>query len=231
MSAGVELPKTVWAHGFVTYGGRKLSKTAGVTFELDEAIERHGADALRYYLLREVPWNGDGDITRERFDERYTSELANDLGNLGNRALSMLEKYRGGTIPAAEPRSLDDACGEAVDQYKEAMDAGLLHQGIAASMELVSLANGFIEKQAPWSLAKDPAGGPELDATLTSLARTLLVVATLLHPFMPGKMQDLAGRLGVSEIPTLEEALTLKLEGRTVARGDPLFPRPDLRTP
>jgi methionyl-tRNA synthetase len=231
MSAGVELPKTVWAHGFVTYGGRKLSKTDGVSFELSEAIQRHGADALRYYLLREVPWNGDGDITRERFDERYTTELANDLGNLANRSLSMLEKYRGGTIPEPDPRSLDEGCRMAVHRYEEVMDAGLLHLGIAAAMELVSSANGFIERQAPWALAKDPAGAPELDATLASLARTLLVTATLLHPFMPGKMGELCRRLGVEEVPTLAESLELDLAGRAVSRGAPLFPRPDLRTP
>ena len=229
MSGGVELPKTVWAHGFVTYGGRKLSKSAGVSFELPEAIERHGPDALRYYLLREVPWNGDGDITRERFDERYTSELANDLGNLVNRSLAMLEKYRGGVIPAAEPRSLDEACSTGVEKYKEVMDAGLLHLGMAKAMGLVSLANRFIERQAPWTLAKDPAGGPELDATLASLVRTLLVVATLLHPFMPERMGELARRLGVGDVPTLEVALELDLAGRTISRGDPLFPRPDLR--
>ncbi len=229
MSAGVELPRTVWAHGFVTYGGRKLSKSAGVTFDLTEAIGRHGPDALRYYLLREVPWNGDGDITRERFDERYTSELANDLGNLANRSFTMMEKYRGGAVPQADPRPLDDACRRAVAVYEEVMDAGLLHSGIAAAMELVSSANGFIERQAPWALAKDPAGGPELDATLASLARALLVAATLLHPFMPGKMEELTRRLGVFELPTLEQALALELAGRMVTRGDPLFPRPDLR--
>jgi methionyl-tRNA synthetase len=230
MSAGVELPRTVWAHGFVTYGGRKLSKSAGVSFELPEAIERHGPDALRYYLLREVPWNGDGDITRERFDERYTSELANDLGNLANRSLTMVEKYRGGAIPAGSARSLDEASLKAVATYKEVMDAGLLHQGMATAMELVSAANGFIERQAPWTLAKDPAGSPELDATLASLARALLVAATLLHPFMPERMEELTRRLGVGEVPTLEGALVLDLAGRSVRRGDPLFPRPDLRT-
>jgi methionyl-tRNA synthetase len=229
LSAGVELPRTVWAHGFVTYGGRKLSKSAGVTFELSEAMERHGPDALRYYLLREVPWNGDGDITRERFDERYTSELANDLGNLANRALTMVEKYRGGAVPTGDPRSLDEACRKGIERYQEAMDDGLLHQGMSTAMELISLANGFIERQAPWTLAKDPAKAGELDATLASLVRTLLVAATLLHPFMPTKMEDLVGRLGVGQTPTLEEALGMKLAGRTVHRGDPLFPRPDLR--
>lgn len=228
MSAGIELPTTVWAHGFVTYGGRKLSKSAGVTFELNEAIERHGPEALRYYLLREVPWNGDGDITRERFDERYTAELANDIGNLASRTLAMIQKYRNGTIPEGESRSLDQAAEEAVAKYVEAMDAFLIHKGIAAALELTSLANGFVESQAPWALAKDPERAAELDATLASLARSLLVLATLLHPIMPGKMEELAGRLGVENIPTLEGALSETLAGRSVTRGDPLFPRPDL---
>ncbi|MFC1575647.1 methionine--tRNA ligase [Gemmatimonadota bacterium] len=229
MSAGIELPRTIWAHGFVTYGGRKLSKSDGVTFELQEAMERHGPEALRYYLLREVPWNGDGDITRERFDERYTAELANDLGNLASRSLAMIQKYREGVIPSGEPRTLDSAAREAVAKYEEAMDAGLLHQGIITALELTSLANGFVEGQAPWALAKDPEGGQELDATLASLARALLVLATLLQPILPLKMADLARRLGVGEVPTLEEALELELAGRQVTRGDPLFPRADLQ--
>ncbi len=229
LSAGVELPRTVWAHGFVTYGGRKLSKSAGVTFELPEAIERHGPEALRYYLLREVPWNGDGDITRERFDERYTTELANDLGNLVSRTLAMIKKYRGGVIPSGEPRSLDQAARLAVARYGEAMDASLIHQGIAAALELTSMANGFVESQAPWSLAKDPHAGDELDATLASLARALLVLATLFQPILPRAMEELARRLGVREVPTLTEVLDFGLAGRTIVRGDPLFPRKDLQ--
>ena len=229
MSAGVELPRTVWAHGFVTYGGRKLSKSAGVTFELDEAIQRHGPEALRYYLLREVPWNGDGDITRERFDERYTSELANDLGNLASRTLAMITKYREGIIPGGAPLSLDGAAAEAIAEYKAAMDGALIHLGIAAALRLTSAANHFVEEQAPWALAKSPDQSAELDSTLTSLARALLVLCTLFHPILPGKMEDLAGRLGVEEVPTLSGALELDLAGRSVTRGEPLFPRPDLQ--
>ncbi len=228
MSAGISLPATVWAHGFVTYGGRKLSKSAGVTFDLDEAIQRHGPEALRYYLLREVPWNGDGDITRERFDERYTSELANDLGNLASRTLAMIQKYLDGIIPSGEPLSLDAAARVAVESYREAMDESLIHQGIAAALDLTSLANGFVETQAPWALAKDPGATSELDATLGSLARALLVLATLLHPIMPEKMAEMAQSLGVEEVPTLDEVLTLELAGRKVTRGEPLFPRADL---
>lgn len=229
MSAGIELPRTVWAHGFVTYGGRKLSKSAGVTFELREAMDRHGPEALRYYLLREVPWNGDGDITRDRFDERYTTELANDFGNLASRTLAMIAKYREGVIPSGEPRSLDENCRKAVREYEEAMDAGLLHLGIQSALVLASHANVFVEDQAPWTLAKDPDGEEELNATLASLARSLLVLATLLQPILPGKMEELARRLGVDTVPTLDESLSLELSGRSVMRGDPLFPRADLK--
>jgi methionyl-tRNA synthetase len=228
LSAELELPTTVWAHGFVTYGGRKLSKTAGVTFELAEAMERHGPEALRYYLLREVPWNGDGDITRERFDERYTTELANDIGNLASRTLAMIQKYRDGTIPTGDRRSLDDATEKALTAYESAMDQALIHQGIAVALELASQANGFVEAQAPWTLAKDPEGGPELDATLASLARALLVLATLLQPILPSKMEDLANRLGLRAVPTLAGAREMDLAGNSVIRGDPLFPRADL---
>jgi methionyl-tRNA synthetase len=202
-----------------------------VTFELDEAMDRHGPEALRYYLLREVPWNGDGDITRERFDERYTTELANDIGNLASRTMAMIQKYRGGVIPEGEPRSLDEAADRAVTEYEAAMDQALIHQGISAALELASQANVFVETQAPWTLAKDPTGSAELDATLASLARTLLVLATLLQPILPAKMGDLANRLGLEAVPTLDGARELTLAGNTVARGEPLFPRKDLQKP
>ena len=140
----------------------------------------------------------------------------------------MIERYRDGSIPAGEERSLDGKSREAVARYTEVMDESLLHLGIAAVLELASHANGFVEEQAPWSLAKDPDAAAELDATLHSLARALAVLATLLFPIMPGKMSELASRLGLDEVPTVEGSLTVELAGRTVRRGDPLFPRPDL---
>jgi methionyl-tRNA synthetase len=151
MSAGVQLPRQVWAHGHMMMGGGKLSKSAGVTLTLDEAIERHGPDALRYFLLREVPWDGDGNFTWERFDERYTSELANDLGNLANRALSMIGRYRDGTVPTGGGTSLDDMIPETLAAYAVRMDASRLHEGAAAAFDLVSAANGFVEARAPGS--------------------------------------------------------------------------------
>ncbi|MFP3947538.1 MAG: methionine--tRNA ligase [Longimicrobiales bacterium] len=232
MSAGLPLPKLVWVHGFVTYGGRKMSKSEGVTFDLDEAVERHGPEALRYYLLREVPWNGDGDITRERFDERYTAELANDLGNLASRVLAMIERYRDGVIPAGTPTELRDRGRLAVEEYRAVMDEHLLHKGIEVARGLTSVANGFVESRAPWERSKEEKESGEesdaLSATLADLAWALAVLASLNHPFLPGKMDSLAHRLGLESVPDLDALPDLDLEGNEVDRGEPLFPRPDL---
>ena len=228
MSAGLELPRTVWAHGFLTYGGRRLSKSEGVSFDLQEALERHGPEALRYFLLREVPWNGDGDITRERFTERYTAELANDIGNLASRSLAMVEKFRDGVVPAAEPTPLDARIAETLLQYRTAMDGMQLHQGVQAALELAAAANAFVGERAPWKQAKEEGQATALDATLRSLVHALAALSTMLSPFLPDAMRALAERLGLEDVPLLEDVATLALEGRKVRRGEVLFPRPDL---
>ena len=227
LSAGIEPPVGVWAHGFAEFQGRKMSKSEGVTFELGPAIDRYGPDALRYYLLREVPWNGDGEISWERFDERYTADLANDLGNLANRSLTMLEKYREGTVPQAQRTDLDGRIADAIVAYRAAMDANLLHNGAAAAMELVSAANGFIEARAPWKQAKDPALAADLDATLASLMRSLVALASLLHPFMPAKMEELARALGLEAPLPLDRLAGHDPAGRPMRKGAILFPRPE----
>jgi methionyl-tRNA synthetase len=228
MSAGLEPPRSVWAHGFFNFEGRKLSKSDGVRVELDEAIDRYGADAFRYYILREVPWNGDGDFSWDRFDARYTADLADDFGNLANRAISMIEKYRGGVVPRGAHTSLDRDVASAVARYRAAMDANLLHMGAAAAMELAAAGNGFVETRAPWSQAKDPAQAAQLDATLGALARAVAALIVLLAPFIPSKAEHLAGRLGLERVPLLDEVATLDLAGRRVARGAVLFPKPTL---
>jgi methionyl-tRNA synthetase len=227
MSAGLPLPRTVWAHGFINFGGGKMSKSEGVTVTVEEAIERHGPDAFRYYLLRDIPWNGDGDFSWERFDHVYTAELANDLGNLASRSLSMIERYRDGVVPEGAATELDARIADTVVRYRAAMDANLLHQGIAATRELADAANGFVETRAPWAQAKDPARALELDATLAALARVLAALTTFLEPFMPERMRRLAGDLGLDDVPLLDQVADLDLTGRTVQRGEVLFPRLD----
>jgi methionyl-tRNA synthetase len=225
MSAGVELAQSVWAHGFITFGGGKLSKSEGVRFELADAVTRHGPDALRYYLLREVPWNADGEFSWERFDQRYTADLANDFGNLVNRALSMVERYRDGVVPAAGETSLDRDISSALVRYRAAMDANLLHQGATVALELAASANGFIEQRAPWALAKDAARTQELDDTLGALVRSLISLCALLEPFMPRKMMQLSQSLGLDSVPLLDDVVSLDRTGTRVQRGEILFPR------
>jgi methionyl-tRNA synthetase len=231
-AAELPLPEAVWAHGFVSFGGERFSKSAGVRLDLGEAIDRHGADAFRYFLLREVPWDGDGGFTYERFDERYTSELANDLGNLANRSLAMLAKYRDGVTPDAPRTGMDRFADRAVERYRERMDALLLDEGAAAAFSIVSEANGFVVQQAPWKLAKDPDRDAELDAVLASLVRVLGIASVLLSPFMPNKAKALWDRLGTGrEMPELEALAGLDPAGWHASPGEVLFPRPDLAQP
>ncbi len=227
MSAEIELPRSVWGHGFVTFGGAKVSKSeGGARLGLEELVEYRGPDALRYFLLREVPWNGDGEISQQRFDDRYTADLANNLGNLANRVISMVERYREGVVPQAARTPLDAEVAAALVRYRGAMDANLLQHGAAASLELAQAANVYVGERAPWNQAKDPAQATELDATLGSLTRALAAMASMLFPFMPGKMTELAGRLGLEGPIPLEDIAALDLTGRHVHRGEVLFPRP-----
>jgi methionyl-tRNA synthetase len=231
-SAGLPLPERVWGHGFVTLGGERFSKSSGVTLDLDEAIDRFGPDAFRYYLLREVPWDNDGGFSWERFAERYTSELANGLGNLASRSTSMIGKYRQGTVPAS-PLEVDLVITDAVARYRAAMDANLLHEGAAAAFEVVRHANAVVAERQPWSVAKDPSRADELDLTLAAMVRYLAAAATMLSPFMPAKTAELWARLGSGRdaLPGLDELAALDVSGWTVQAGGILFPRPEVAAP
>ncbi|MGI9037549.1 MAG: methionine--tRNA ligase [Gemmatimonadota bacterium] len=201
MSAGLPLPETVWAHGFVMIGGGKLSKSEARLLDLGELVDRHGPDAFRYVLMREAPWDSDRDFPSvesflRQFDERYQAELANDLGNLLNRTVSMLGKYLGGRIPAGGGTELDDFAEAAMDEYFGHMDALRLHDGIEAVMTIVRRSNAWVDARAPWKLAKDPDAAEELEAVLGALIRSLARAATALQPFMPVKSCEIWARLG-----------------------------------
>src|SRR5437899_3170096 len=157
LAARSEERRVVWAHGYVQWEGAKMSKTAGTAVSLDAAFERYDADALRYFLLREVGFTNDGDYTWERFDTRYTADLANTFDNLVSRALTMIHSYRGGTVPhasGARGTALDDAARETVALYRRAMDGNRVEEGAAHWMDLAARANRYIEETAPWKLAK-----------------------------------------------------------------------------
>jgi methionyl-tRNA synthetase len=229
LSAGLALPREVWAHGYVQWDGTKMSKSAGTAVGLGEAIDRHGPDALRYFLLREVGFEADGNFTWERFDERYTSDLADGLGNLVSRSLAMLAKYRDGIVPAAAAETTLDRAGvEACAAYARAMDGIDLRGGAEAAWGLVATANLYIQQVAPWALAK--AGREaELDVALAALGRTLYRLAVLTAPFIPGKARLLWRSLGLQEDglgnawPALERP---PVEGSATTRTEVLFPKP-----
>jgi methionyl-tRNA synthetase len=229
LSAGVALPREVWAHGYVQWDGAKMSKSAGTAVSLGEAIDRHGPDALRYFLLREVGFEADGNFTWERFDERYTADLADGLGNLASRSLAMLAKYREGIVPdVSGETSLDQAGQAAVAAYTKAMDALDLRGGAEAAWSLVGTANLYIQQVAPWALAK--AGkDAELETALAALGRALYRLAVLAAPFTPGKAQLLWQSLGLPA-----EALTgawgglalPPVAGLATNKPEVMFPKP-----
>jgi methionyl-tRNA synthetase len=229
LAAKVALPRQVWAHGYVQWEGTKMSKTAGTAVTLGEAIDRHGADALRYFLLREVGFEADGNFTWERFDERYTADLADGLGNLASRSLAMLAKYRDGVVPQqTEPTSLDQAGASAVAAYALAMDRLDLRDGAEAAWGLVSTANLYIQQVAPWTLAKQ-AREAELDQALAALARALYRLAVLVSPFTPEKAEALWDSLGIGGRADSAEWNSLQspaLGGAVTKKPETLFPKP-----
>jgi methionyl-tRNA synthetase len=226
-AAGEPLPERVWAHGFIYYGGDRFSKSSGVTLDLGEAMARHGADALRYFLLREVGFAHDGEFTWERFDARYTSDLADGLGNLTSRSLAMIEKYRAGVVPEAPDTPLDEAGRKAASRYRTAMDSLELRGGAEAAWELVTEANQYIVRTAPWALAKQ-GNDPDLNGVLAALARCLVRLAVLTSPFLPGKAEELWGSLGQpgsaagASLAALESP---RVSGLLVRKSAGLFPK------
>jgi methionyl-tRNA synthetase len=230
-AAEIAIPEHVWAHGFMTFGGERFSKSAGVAFSLDQAIDRHGPDALRYFLLREIPFDGDGDFSWERFDERYNSELANAWGNLASRVIAMVEKYREGVVPHGERTSLDNTDLTDLAEYHSALDGSrgyFLQEGVKRALASVTRGNEFVQSSQPWALAKDESKSAALDDVLASVIRGLARQCVLLHPFVPGKTEELWRQLGapgrVSD-QRFDGLAGLDVAGWKVRKGASLFPR------
>ena len=235
-SAGVALPRGVWAHGFVLFSGERFSKSAGVKFDVNEAIDRYGPDAFRYFLLREVPFDADGSFSWERFEERYTADLANAWGNLASRTIAMVEKYCEGRVPSAARDRADDADTRTLGEYHAALDGSrgfLLHEALRAVWAAVARSNEYVQSSAPWTLAKDPAKRGDLERVLASLVRQLARQCAMLAPFMPNKTEEVWRQLGAPEsLGSLrfERLDALDVAGWRVTKGAPLFPRPDVRS-
>ena len=226
MGAGLPLPTQILAHGWWVVGDRKMSKSLGNVVDPLELRREFGTDAVRWYLMREMPTGGDASYTPERFLARY-DELANVLGNLASRVTSMVSRYRDGTVPKGPADGLGNAISETLHGFRAAMGSLRVHEALAAAMDLARTANGYVEEREPWALAKDAQRSAELDETLASLIRALVVVASLLVTAMPEKMSELAEVLGLGHIPKLDEAEGMPVAGLQVSKAPPLFPRVD----
>jgi methionyl-tRNA synthetase len=232
MSAKLPLPKTVLGHGWVQFQGEKLSKSLGNIVNPLEIADRYGADALRYYLLREVPLSRDGDFTWELFIDRYNADLANDWGNLFTRTVSMVHRYRAGMVAGVEPlEELVSAIASSLDQYRPAMERYEIDKGIEAAWSIIRRANRLVEEKAPWNLAKDPAKAAELDALLTTLVVVLQHAALMLYPVMPSKAREVWETLRFKpaiekvRLPATAPLLDFQASAEAIGASKPLFPR------
>ncbi len=232
-AAGEEPPRTVFAHGWLLVKGEKMSKTKLTGIHPDQLLSTFGVDAYRYYFLREIAFGQDGNFSWESMVARYNADLANGLGNLASRVLTMIISYFEGVVP--EPKGeagqepLGRAAAGAVPAYRDGMERFAFHEAIEAAFGIVREANGFIVSTAPWNLAKDPTKRDELATVLWASAEALRVLAILLFPVMPGACERLWEQLGLPEKlidQRLEDATWGRLPpGTLVLKGDALFPR------
>lgn len=196
MSAGVAPPLGVFAHGWWTVEGQKMSKSLGNVVDPYEMVETYGSDAFRYFLLREVPFGLDGDFSKKALVHRINSDLANDFGNLLNRALGMLGKYFGGTVPAPSPAGEEDLslialAGEVRDAVDGAMEEVEIHKALSAIWDLVKAANRYVDASAPWALAKNPDKRDRLGTVLYNILEAARICVLLSSPFIPSAAQKM----------------------------------------
>jgi len=228
MAADLPLPERVFAHGWWTVEGEKMSKSLGNVLNPKDLVEEFGLDPVRYFLLREMPFGNDGDFSRTSLISRINNELANDLGNLAQRTLSLIQKA-GGTVPRIHDRewALCDAFAHATTDLPEGVDRAMrrhaLHEALDIVWNVVREANAYIARQAPWALRKtDPE---RADTVLRILLDALRAVAVVLQPFMPGAMARLLDQLGVPADQRTVHALRGAVDGAPLPAPSPIFPR------
>jgi methionyl-tRNA synthetase len=226
MAAELPVPEHVFVHGFLLGAdGRKMSKSLGNVLDPFEVMELYGTDALRFYLMRDVAFGGDGAVGMDAVKSRYESELANEYGNLASRTIAMITRYRDGAVPSAAP---DPALAVSFEtlyaEVAELLGRAEATQALELIWQRVRRLNRYVEEQAPWQLAKDPDAAETLDRTLASLYEGVRVVSVLLHPFMPSSTERLLEALGAPGV-SYDQAEFGVVSGGTVSALEQLFPK------
>lgn len=225
MSAGLPLPKKVFAHGFFTLNGQKISKSLGNVIDPIDLVNKYGIDEVRYYLLREIPFGEDGDFSFKRLEERYNAELANGLGNLVARVLTMCEKYFGSKVPS----KVSGTAAPTWSSYEMALDNLKFNQALQDIWDLISFCDELINREAPWQLVK--VDKERLERVIYTLLETIRHIAWLIAPFMPITSDMIFEQLGLppkkEKTKSLEEAKKWggMIPGKKIKKGKPLFPR------
>ncbi len=234
-AAGIALPRGILVHGWWLTSGSKMSKSAGNAFNPLDLVDEFGADALRYFLIREMNVGQDGDFSRELFLSRYNSDLANDLGNLVNRALNMTGRFAGGTIPAAsadgdaeaELRKLWESTRA---EYLSLFDRFQFHAALERLFAFISSINAYVERRAPWKLGKSAVDADRqlLATSLATIAEALRLATVALRPVMPAATEKINGVLGYGPEGSWRDELGWggRLAGARTAAALVLFPRP-----
>ena len=237
MALDLPLPKHIIGHGWLLMRDGKMSKSKGNVVYPEMIVERYGLDALRYYLMRAVPFGNDGVFTPEDFIGKINFDLANDLGNLLNRTVAMINKYRGGKIPelksgvTAFDKDLEDVAANTIKNFEEQMDSVHFSNALDEVWKLVARSNKYIDETEPWILAKDETKKDELDSVLAHLAASLRLVAILIQPVMTHTPKEIFAQLGLNSDDMAIQGVSyfdLPAGAQVVAKGTPIFPRLDV---
>ena len=237
MALDLPLPKHIIGHGWLLMRDGKMSKSKGNVVYPEMIVERYGLDALRYYLMRAVPFGNDGVFTPEDFIGKINFDLANDLGNLLNRTVAMINKYRGGQIPelksgvTAFDKDLEDVAANTIKNFEEQMDSVHFSNALDEVWKLVARSNKYIDETEPWILAKDETKKDELDSVLAHLAASLRLVAILIQPVMTHTPKEIFAQLGLNSDDMAIQGVSyfdLPAGAQVVAKGTPIFPRLDV---
>ncbi len=228
-AVGIDAMPKLLVHGWWNLGGAKVSKSAGNIVDPDVLADRYGTDALRYYLMRDIATGQDADFNEDRLRTRYQADLANDLGNLVNRTVSMAHRYRGGVLAEvevadADALALQETGIEAARNFDAAMEDGFrVHVALESAWQLITAANAHVEKSAPWKLAKDPAEAARLDGVLVALVEAARLASALVHPVIPVSADTLLEQLGFAG--DLSAQWGRVRAGHRLGHAAPVFPR------